>query len=172
MFGGENPQLQMDDVNTTSVVLEYNRFVGDQICQSCHEAETKDWRQTRHSHAMDTLIKKDRQYDPECVRCHSTGYLIGGFRTIDLTPQMGNVQCEVCHGPGYLHAKEQNRLNMFRIKQKDVSKMKIKSPMRNTFSEHLCVSCHDEENDDNFVYSEKLPEISHGKLIEGLKSAD
>jgi hypothetical protein len=44
---------------------------------------------------------KDYANDKNCLRCHTTGYdMPGGFKSLEETPKLINVQCEGCHGPG------------------------------------------------------------------------
>ena len=44
---------------------------------------------------------KDYTTDKDCLRCHTTGYgKPGGFKSLEETPKLINVQCEGCHGPG------------------------------------------------------------------------
>src|SRR5206468_12752359 len=51
-----------------------------------------------------SLAKGDKWKDPECVRCHVTGYhQPGGFDDPEKSPHMTNVQCEICHGMGGGH---------------------------------------------------------------------
>ena len=65
-----------------------------------------------------------------------------GFTNILTARDLLGVQCEVCHGPGSLHVKD-NTANK----------------MRHLTSATDCISCHNPENDDNFVYAEKLKKI-------------
>ena len=65
----------------------------------------------KHSHAkaFEALVKyakkpSMRQYDPECVVCHTVGY---GFQTGykgEAAEKLKGVGCENCHGPGNPHA--------------------------------------------------------------------
>jgi hypothetical protein len=93
------------------------RFVGSERCAGCHEHAYKVWEDSHHAHAFKTLVDKaknpsNRQYDPECVVCHTVGFRhpTGYFDP----PQGGdlekhnvklqNVGCESCHGPGSAHS--------------------------------------------------------------------
>lgn len=87
-------------------------FVGSEACARCHAAEYEVWKQSRHSHAYETLERyarrpAGRQYDGECAVCHTVG--LGyktGFRNETATPHLKHVGCESCHGPGSAHAAD------------------------------------------------------------------
>ena len=79
-------------------------YVGAATCAACHSEQYSIWEKSGHAHAMATLEKKNQQFDNECVRCHVVGFEKGGFQTLLTTPQLANVQCEACHGPGRAHA--------------------------------------------------------------------
>ncbi len=84
-------------------------YVGTDACAGCHVAEHKQWTAASHSHAMDTLEKVAkrpslRQYDPECVRCHTVGFEYqGGYVDEKKSAHLRHVGCESCHGPGSGH---------------------------------------------------------------------
>jgi len=118
------------------------RYVGSNACAECHEDEYRFWKQTQHSRATGTLIKKHRQFDPDCIRCHAVAVEYeSGFVSMDKTPELAGVGCEACHGPGSAHA--------------DNPTVPYPVPRKN------CDTCHDEENDPTFELPKYLPKIKH-----------
>jgi len=84
-------------------------FVGSESCAAtdCHADIYKKWKQFGHAWAMPTLVRAQRQFDPECVQCHTVGMdYIGGYLSMEQTPQFAAVGCEACHGPGSYHNQE------------------------------------------------------------------
>ncbi len=72
-------------------------------CQPCHPSTYDGWNTTGHAGAWDALIA-DPNYTAACDGCHTTGFgQTGGFVDIGSTPEMVDVQCEECHGPGTDH---------------------------------------------------------------------
>jgi hypothetical protein len=142
-------------------------FVGASACAECHRTACQVWNNSKHSQAYDALVKygqpqtsitRDgrqlligRQYDPECVICHTTGFAFKtGFRSEQETPQLRANGCENCHGPASLHVQF----------PKDP---KYWQPLHRTASANLCISCHDSENDPHFDFSKYWPKIVHKK---------
>ncbi len=78
-------------------------FAGVQACAACHQEAFQIWQKTGHAHAMQTLENKNQHFDNECVGCHVVGFQQGGFQSLVTTPQLKDVQCEACHGPGQEH---------------------------------------------------------------------
>ncbi len=106
-------ELQVEDLIENENILprqatpEGLDFVGNSTCGGCHESIYAKWKTLKHGHALDTLVSKDRQFDPECVSCHTVGMqYVGGYRSREKTPDLANVGCETCHGPGSAHIEE------------------------------------------------------------------
>jgi hypothetical protein len=108
-------------------------FLGSAACGGCHAPALAFWKTTKHARALGALTRIGRSRDPSCVGCHVTGYLQpGGFtlgagaghprphdrvgaselRSRDPVaggagpsqgPDLTNVGCEACHGPGQGH---------------------------------------------------------------------
>jgi len=81
-------------------------YVGSKRCASCHEYEYSQWRTKRHADAFATLVKVGSDRDPECVICHVVGMdRSSGFVSEQKTPELKDVGCENCHGPGSEHIR-------------------------------------------------------------------
>jgi hypothetical protein len=86
-------------------------FVGSETCQGCHEAEYENFSaNAKKAHSYESISRMQKKLTPAefqgCFKCHTTGYgQAGGFTSVDETPQLKNAGCEVCHGPGSLHAE-------------------------------------------------------------------
>jgi len=80
-------------------------YAGDSVCKTCHKVTHDIWAASRHGRAYATLRKINKAFDPECLVCHVVGFnTAGGFISELDTPELKNVQCEVCHGAGKKHA--------------------------------------------------------------------
>ncbi len=81
-------------------------FATQKSCQNCHPEAHKTWSGSQHSRAYETLKRVNKSFDPECLICHTTGFnKVGGFLSEMDTPELKNVQCEMCHGPRLEHSK-------------------------------------------------------------------
>jgi hypothetical protein len=118
-------------------------YVGDRRCVECHEEAEAFWRTTSHAHAYETLEKKRKQYNVQCVGCHVLAWeRPGGACSIAETAGRQNVQCESCHGPGSLHAQDGEPATIAR-----------KVP------EATCKTCHDPPNSPHFNDATYRPQI-------------
>ncbi len=118
-------------------------YIGSKACGACHATALKVWERSGHAHAWEALEAKGDEVDPECVRCHVTGFgLMGGFDPAASAPV--NVQCEACHGPGERHAAA-----------------KAPTPGGKLGAE-FCLRCHDVANSPHFKFEEYWPRITHG----------
>jgi len=88
-------------------------YAGDAQCFVCHQAEYQVWQKSKHASAYDALAKlakhpTGRQFDGECIICHTVGYdFKTGYLNEKTTANLKNVQCESCHGPASLHVAEE-----------------------------------------------------------------
>ena len=108
-------------------------------CQSCHNDIYQKWTETPHAHAMETLIKKKEHYNPECIVCHATSYLKGGFVSWEKTPEYAGVQCAQCHGRMEGHIECHS----------DISQKPDTPP---TVTKDVCLQCHTPDQDDDFNF--------------------
>lgn len=87
-------------------------YVGVKKCKMCHAGQHRTWSESKHAQAFSALIG-DEATNPECLKCHTTGFGAGGYDAAadsDARAAFQNVQCEMCHGAGSNHvgaAREQ-----------------------------------------------------------------
>jgi hypothetical protein len=126
----------------------FGDYVGEKACTDCHEAKVQGWLTTPHARAFADLALQgeEKQTTPGCVKCHVVAMEAdGGFIDTDLTPELINVQCESCHGPGARHVASED--------PKDI----IGHP-----DEASCRTCHTPGQDKNFNYAVKS-QLVHGE---------
>jgi hypothetical protein len=112
--------------------IEKATYVGIEVCKRCHAKEYQDYQKRKFKKAWRVLEMRGKTKDPECVKCHVTGYgEPGGFVDEETTPHLKYKQCEACHGPGSLHvgnpANEEYRKGMAPYKYSN---------------ENVCIKCH------------------------------
>jgi hypothetical protein len=126
-------------------------FVGDEPCRACHAASFDHWKTTGHAHAYKTLEDASKEFNLDCVGCHVTGYDVPGGSTVTdvLSPNLKDVQCESCHGPGSKHIEDPSGGTL------------IAAP-----GEEVCATCHHPPHTDVFDYKARLEKVlgpGHGK---------
>ena len=87
-----------------------DRYLGIEMCRRCHADIMPRFVSSKHFRAFETLRQRDASTKAECVACHTTGYgRPGGYDPETEqkgAPYLQGVQCEACHGPGTLHARD------------------------------------------------------------------
>jgi len=150
-------------------------YVGVKKCKMCHIKQYKSWKKTTMANSFENLkpgVKaeakkkagldpdKDYTHDPNCLKCHTTGYgKPGGFKSIEETPKLAGVQCEACHGPGSEYRKIMKKNKKFKLAEVKTVGLVIPSE-----DEAGCMSCHggdspfNEKVDPkyNFTFKERL----------------
>ncbi len=168
-------------------------FVGSGACKKCHAAEYAKWESSKHAHAFEALEKlarrpAQRQFDGECVVCHTVGFgFKTGYRDELTTPELKHVGCESCHGPGRGHAADPKDAKLLALQSpwrtepgdrmpavavmEQLGKMtpaeRVKAAVKlgerravNGVSQ-MCASCHDSENDPRFDIFTYWPKVVH-----------
>ena len=125
-------------------------FVGEAVCQSCHQEEHDIWRTTLHSKAFSKLENVNKAFDPACIKCHTVGFeQVGGFIDFDATPHLMNVQCESCHGAGREHVEAAG----------------FKSSRNHSWQpEKICGQCHVQKHSPSFDFKTYWPRIKHSVI--------
>lgn len=148
------------------------RYVGSDKCERCHQSAYKTWKESGHSHAYQTLVDAKnpsrRQFDPECIVCHTVGYgYKGGFLSQEKSANLVNVGCESCHGPGSEHLKNTGDatwhalMNPWKAKEGETADQKKARTLK---ADQFCQTCHDMDNDvtwTNDGFARKWPKVAH-----------
>ena len=122
----------------------YSEILGDYLgytaCVECHPDIVEKWKATKHADAFENLKTQgvEKQDNPGCFRCHVVAYNEdGGYIDMELTPELKDVQCEACHGPGLTHTET--------LSADDLKKA----------NEEVCRQCHTEGQDKDFDFVKK-----------------
>jgi hypothetical protein len=148
------------------VQLAFSRsaYLGSDACGKCHKDEYDKWHDSKHAKTYEALVSAKnpslRQLDPECVRCHVTGWEYKtGFTDAAKSKPLLNNGCESCHGPGSEHVametaptagnkkdrmKIHDLMNPFRF---DPSETPVARKRRLNLLNESCMHCHDLDND-------------------------
>ena len=111
-------------------------YLGEKKCKKCHIKDHKTWADTKHAEAF-SYLNAEQQKDPECVKCHTTGYGKGGFVSVAESEDLQNVQCEQCHGPGGEHVPLMDQL-----KKDKVDKAEYPADKKINKTPTGCTQCH------------------------------
>ncbi len=134
-------------------------YVGARTCAACHTAAYYWWASTPHARAYQTLEKRGRELDLDCIGCHVTGFERPGGARIGNLQELLGVGCESCHGPGSEHAEHPRAADRGLTRDPE---------------EALCLSCHDPAHSEDFHHAEKVGRLrarGHGQLRAALKPA-
>jgi hypothetical protein len=124
--------------------IKSDPFAGSRACRSCHAKTFTTWSKTRHAGALKTLEKDGHAKDPECVPCHVVGLdQLGGFVSRQKTPNLADVGCESCHGPGANHSRDPYKFKLPKLGEKS------------------CLKCHTTETSPNFDFKTYWAKIKH-----------
>ncbi len=124
-------------------------YAGAEKCRACHAPEYQKWQQTRHPHAYEDLESVGKNFDPNCVACHSVGFnRPGGFLNAGLTPHLSGVQCESCHGPAQAHVDSDGKTPTGNHQWK---------------KKQICAQCHVGIHSPSFNLETYWPKIAHGQ---------
>jgi hypothetical protein len=149
--------------NSTKPGDSSGQFAGSEACAKCHKTAYGIWKDTPHAHATASLAKLDppRQFDPECISCHATGWkpqefipYETGFTSLEATPLLAGNGCENCHGPakGHLEAEAGKDLAL---------RTAMRKALHLTADDNSCLKCHDLDNSPEFDFSTYWPQVEH-----------
>lgn len=157
-------------------------YVGADKCGECHTKAFAQWKGTGHAVAFTTLKEGPwheeraaervdwikRQFDPECLSCHVTGWhpqemlrYESGYVDEKKSPHLLGQQCENCHGPGSTHvAREEGQASLDELKEGRQFVRRTLADAKKT----MCTECHDPDNSPKFTperFDEFWEQVKH-----------
>ncbi len=146
------------------------KFAGSDQCADCHQRAFEIWQDTPHALATETLTKAKppRQFDPECISCHATGWnpqkylpYTTGYDSLEKTPGLAGNGCENCHGPGAAHiAAEMAGDEKLQEKLRQAMHLSLEGADGEA-QRRSCLECHDGDNSPDFDFDTYWPKIAH-----------
>ncbi len=158
-------------------------FVGAKACAECHEEEFEIWAATGHGSAFDSLDPANkrhgferlkgipREFDPECLCCHVTGwhpqdvyryrsgFINEEFAADEQQKAMSHLLrgsgCENCHGPGSRH------IELINDGKDELAVQQVRVTPEQAQSSNGCYMCHDLDNSPKFEFETYWPKIAH-----------
>ncbi len=131
-------------------------YVGSQACATCHSKAFDQWSHTSHATAFNTLLTVGKQFYPECVSCHVTGFRYETGYQIGTKEKehLADVGCETCHGPGKQHITTPLTTNI-----------------RGEVKQQVCMECHTPSHSPGFaqIVEYVMPEVDHSRTEPSLK---
>ncbi len=143
----------------STLAQQQHSYVGVKSCKMCHKGKKKGeiyekWEQNKHSKATEALIEKGKASNPQCLKCHSTGFGEGGYDpTAEDKDKFAGVQCEACYGPG----SDYKKISVMKSHEESVANGLIVP------TEETCVKCHNASHhkDLEFDFKSAWKKIEH-----------
>jgi Cytochrome c554 and c-prime len=156
------------------------KFAGSATCADCHTAATEVFEKSAHAHATDTLahLNPPRNFDPECLSCHVTGWdpqrffpYTSGYISLQATPALVGNGCENCHGPAARHAAAES--GEIDVDEQELKQLRQALHLQVVDNEgnkdrqaygsvvQMCMQCHDLDNSPAFDFQHYWPEVEH-----------
>jgi hypothetical protein len=136
-------QSQPPPVQVTEVTPPADQtYTGAKQCGACHFKQYMAWKKTKHAKdAFDSLPEKYKA-DPECIKCHATGYgAATGFKDAATTPNLTGTSCEACHGPGSKHdAIAKQFANKKKLEPEE--EKAVRGSIYKVLPQNVCIRCH------------------------------
>lgn len=143
-----------DSSNRVPGVAPTASFVGSAACAACHPTSHGAWEKSGHARAFQSLLAKDSDADPGCIKCHTVGFgEPGGYLRSMGSGLFTGVGCESCHGPGSEHVAARAAASPGEA---------VLQQMR-PVGQGQCLQCHHGEFSRPFSWEEFWPLIQHVK---------
>jgi hypothetical protein len=130
---------------TAPAVPADQTYTGAKRCSSCHFKQYMTWKKTKHAKEAWESVPAKYQSDPECLKCHVTGYgVAGGY--VAGTPEavlqnLLGTSCEACHGPGSKHEEIAKKYTT-KKKLDPAEDKEVRGSIYKILPQNVCIRCH------------------------------
>lgn len=134
-------QPPAEPITTDSNVPTDQTYTGAKQCSSCHFKQYMSWKKTKHAKEAFESVPAKYKADPECIKCHTTGYgAPTGYKDAS-TPNLAGVTCEACHGPGSKHEEVAKQFANKKQLAPEEEKA-VRGSIYKVMPQNVCVRCH------------------------------
>jgi hypothetical protein len=134
---------------TATAVPQGQSYVGTKRCSSCHFKQYTAWKKTKHCTEAWAKVPTKYRRDPECVKCHVTGYGVKSGYAAGTDPavlqNLLGVTCEACHGPGSKHEAVCKKYSS-KKKLDPAEEKEARGSIYKILPQNVCIRCHLEQN--------------------------
>ena len=169
-YQGELQQLGWKGLGLRPAPHPQGEFIGSKACADCHDKEYDIWKKTPHADATATLthVKPPRQFDPECISCHTTGWnpqeffpYKTGYDGVNSTPKLIGSGCENCHGPGAAHVAAEEASDKTVQRRLRAAMHRTATGASKDMQRESCQRCHDLDNSLKFDFDKYWEKVKH-----------
>ncbi|MBL7663951.1 MAG: hypothetical protein JNM93_02370 [Bacteriovoracaceae bacterium] len=136
-------------------------------CVECHQKQVEFWQSTAHALAFQTLVKNNKDYDPQCIGCHSLhfGKPTGFSKRDDIVKLKEENQTKAYWAELETSFKNAGSIREMKTKQRvDLNqrwmKLDQKFEVTHNFANIQCFHCHNVASDHPFN-TEPMPRMEH-----------
>jgi hypothetical protein len=130
---------------TTPAVPQGQTYTGAKRCSACHFKQYMQWKKTKHGKDAWEKVPAKYQSDPQCLKCHVTGYGAAGGYAAGTAPEvlqnLLGTTCEACHGPGSVHEQIAKKYTTKKQLSPEEDK-EVRGSVYKFLPQNVCVRCH------------------------------
>jgi hypothetical protein len=103
------------------------------------------WKTSKHGKQAWECVPKKYQSDPQCLKCHVTGYGVeGGYvegTAREILANLLGTSCEACHGPGSKHEEVAKKYTTKKKLEPEEEK-EVRGSIHKLLPLNACARCH------------------------------
>lgn len=147
-------------------------------CIECHSDQHQFWQSTAHSLAIQTLIQNNEEKNPNCIGCHTVGYMqANGFKTFEQLVMIDGHPMPIKETKKYWNSisnffKPYGKKSIRELASSDRSKISKKWEIHDrklkvthNFANVQCLNCHDKSPKHPFEMDSQVTKDMQSKCL-------